>query len=66
MISTFALGGIPNKVQVGDMGVDDRAGNPRRAHREKAGVGVNRDSTFKLFFVGWGIKSAMSSAVSES
>ena len=27
--AVIALGGIPNKVQVGDMGVDDRAGNPR-------------------------------------
>jgi hypothetical protein len=36
----IALGGIPNKVQVGDMGVDDRAGNPRRAHCEEAGVNL--------------------------
>jgi hypothetical protein len=34
--AVIALGGIPNKVQVGDMGVDGRAGNPRRTHREKA------------------------------
>jgi hypothetical protein len=34
----IALGGTPNKVQVGDMGVDDRAGNPRRAHCEATGV----------------------------
>ena len=36
--AVIALGGIPNKVQIGDMGVDDRAGNPRRAHCEEVGV----------------------------
>jgi hypothetical protein len=35
--AVIAFGGIPNKVQVGDMGVDDRAGNPRRGHCEEVG-----------------------------
>jgi len=48
--AVIALGGIPNKVQVGDMGVDGPVGNPRRAHRKEAGV--NRDSAFDWFFVG--------------
>jgi hypothetical protein len=44
--AVIALGGIPNKVQVGDMGVDGRSGNPRRAHCAEAGVSGTMDKSW--------------------
>jgi len=41
--AVIALGGIPNKVQVGDMGVGDRAGNPRRTHCEEISVSPSHE-----------------------
>jgi hypothetical protein len=41
MKAVIALGSIPNKVQVGDMGVDDGEGNLGRTDCEETGVMIN-------------------------